>query len=67
MLLCVIIRMIDWTLTRDAFESRRNLSVVWLDFKKAYDMGYGSASMGEGPTGGGEGPEVCAKICWKGD
>ena len=31
--------MIVWTLTRDAFESRRNLSVAWLDFKKAYDMG----------------------------
>ena len=30
--------MIDLTLARDDVESRRNLSVAWLDFKKAYDV-----------------------------
>ena len=30
--------MIDWTLARDAAENHRNLSVAWLDFRKAYDV-----------------------------
>ena len=39
MTLCICVyRMIDWTVAKEAMEGKRDLSVAWLDFRKAYDM-----------------------------